>query len=409
MKLAIGLLATAALAQDAATALEQARDKVIAESTKLPRYVCVETIDRSYYSRNATAGGAPSCEKLVLDRKRGRDSLKLEKTDRLRVAVALRGGREMYSWTGAAPYTHGAEDVLNGGPIGTGPFAAYLLQVFTDPSVRFRLLGEPAETVEYGFRVPLEAGLHLVLGDRGWAPSGFSGSLRIDARSLAVSRLEVETDELPAESGMCEESTVVAFGDDLLRTESLAHLVMRDGTVSERAATLSDCREAEIAAPSPPYEGAPVPKDLHLHLELDRQIDTRVAAAGDPISATVAETGIVPGDGHLFGEAHLERKIDAGSKVSGRIVQMTHAGRYFFIGVAFDTLEEKGVRRPFYARLVSGPRAVDKALEGNKLTGHGMANWPHGTFAFRGVTEGQRYVVPAGFQSVWITVDPSDR
>ena len=394
VKFAIGLLATAAFAQDAMTTLAEARDKVLAQASGLSKYVCVETIDRSYYSRKVDPDAPPSCEKIALDRKHGHDSLKLEKTDRLRVAVRIFNGREVYSWTGDAPYAHGVEDVLNGGPIGTGPFAAYLLQMLTDPSVRFRLLGEPAENVEYGFRVPLEAGLRVVLSQSGWLPSAFGGSLRIDAHSLAVRRLDVDTDELPAESGMCEENTVLTFGDDFLPTQSRARLVMRDGTETERVTTISDCREAEVAAPSPPSEGAPFPKGLRLPLEFDRAIDTSVAAAGDPISATVAETVIVPG-----------RMVGAGVKVSGRIVQLSHAGRYFFIGVAFDTLEEKGVRRPFYARLITPPPAVENRSQGNHLTGHGNPDWPHSTLAWHE----SRHAVPAGFKTIWVTVDPSER
>jgi hypothetical protein len=88
--------------------------------------------------------------------------------------------------------------------------------------------------------------------------------------------------------------------------------------------------------------------------------------------------------------------------VAGRIVQMTHAGSALFIGIAFDIIEEKGVAWPFYAKLVSPPPAIERGSQGNHLTGHGIRGWPHSTFSFRA----SRPVVPAGFQSVWITVTP---
>jgi hypothetical protein len=70
MRLAIGLLAFAAFAQDAVTTLDQVRDKVLAAAAKLPNYVCTETIDRSYYSRKSGADSPPSCEKIALDRRK---------------------------------------------------------------------------------------------------------------------------------------------------------------------------------------------------------------------------------------------------------------------------------------------------------------------------------------------------
>jgi hypothetical protein len=102
MKLALGLLAAAAFAQDPVETLDRARNQVLVRTRNLPEQACVETIDRSYYSRK-NAGDSVSCERLMLDRKNGRDVLRLDMTDRLRVSVRTAQGREIYSWTGAAP------------------------------------------------------------------------------------------------------------------------------------------------------------------------------------------------------------------------------------------------------------------------------------------------------------------
>jgi hypothetical protein len=398
MRLAIGLLAVAAFAQDAAITLEQARDKVLAATSNLPKYVCVETIDRSYYSRKNPPDTPPSCEKIALDRKRGRDALQLDKTDRLRLAVVIAQGHEIYSWTGIAPYAHGVEDILNGGPIGTGPFAAHLLDTFTNPAVRFRLLNEPSDMLDYGFRVPVEASRYSVLANGQWIPTGYSGSLHIGRDSLEVRRLEVETDELPPDTGMCEESTVLEFrgSNRLLPAGSRTHDILRDATETDRVNTISDCREGPATPPVIPLrQGAPVPRDLRVELQFDSDIDSDVAAAGDAISATVTLPAIAYG--------YL---MDAGAKVTGRIVQMTHAGSAFFIAVAFDTVEQKGVASRFYAKLISPPSATETGS--HKLTGHGMPGWPHGTLEFQVSKRQRRYVIPAGFKSIWVTVAPED-
>jgi hypothetical protein len=316
------------------------------------------------------------------------------KTDRLRVAVRVSYGREVYSWTGAAPDEHGVEDILNGGPIGTGPFAAHLLDIFTNPSARFRLLSEPSDTLQYGFRVPAAASHYSVLAGGTWLPTGYAGELRIDAGSLELRQLEVSTEELPAETTICEESTLLEFRGSPLPAVSRTHDILHDATETDRVATISDCREPSASpAPAPERNGSrPLEEGLRLQLRLDSDIDTAAAAAGDAVSATVVLTlGL------------------NGAKVSGRIVHVEHRHEptpAFLIAIAFDTIEQKGVRSPFYARLLGPNVAVEIASQGNKLTGHGLEDWPHGMFGFNAGRRQERYVVPAGFVSKWVTVTP---
>jgi hypothetical protein len=389
MKLALGLLAVVAFAQDPVETLDRARNQVLAHTRNLPEQVCVETIDRSYYSRK-NAGDSASCERLLLDRKNGRDVLRLDKTDRLRVAVRFASGREIYSWTGPAPYDHGVEDILNGGPIGTGPFAAQLTGIFVNPAVRFRLLTEAANFIEYGFRVPVEASPYLVMGGGKWQATGYSGSVRVDRGSLAVERLEMNTGELPPDTGICEEDSVLEFHDPgrYLPTTSRVHMVMRDTTETERAITMSGCREA-VESPSPALTGQPLEPRTRVKLTLDRALDSDTAAGGDEVSATVRLPLIL-----------------AGAKVTGRIVHVVldREPTQFEVTLAFDTIEREGMTSPFYARLVSPPSAKEVVLQKTKLTGHGRADWPHGTLIFH--TRKPHFVIPASFQSTWETVEP---
>jgi len=95
VKRAIGLIAITALAQDPSAMLQKARDKMLAEIPNHPRIHCVETIDRSYFSRRSLLGSPASCERLSGDRKQGRAKLRLDATDRLRVEVAVTQGTEM--------------------------------------------------------------------------------------------------------------------------------------------------------------------------------------------------------------------------------------------------------------------------------------------------------------------------
>jgi hypothetical protein len=71
--------------------LDQARYPVVPSTRK---YTCVETVDRSYFSRNNynPLASAPPCERLSAERKKGRPELRLDATDRLRVEVTVTQG-----------------------------------------------------------------------------------------------------------------------------------------------------------------------------------------------------------------------------------------------------------------------------------------------------------------------------
>ena len=207
VKRAIGLIAMTALAQDPSAMLQKARDKMLAEIPNHPRIRCVETIDRSYFSRRSLLGSPASCERLSADRKQGRAKLRLDATDRLRVEVAVMQGTEIYSWTRPASFSSSVEQILQFGPTGTGAFAAHLLDIFSNLSVRFRTLEDSGGNLEYAFRVPIEASHFLIKAGTQWLPAGYSGSFAIEPRSLEIQRFAMESDELPPTTSLCEVST----------------------------------------------------------------------------------------------------------------------------------------------------------------------------------------------------------
>ena len=393
MKLAVGLLALAAHAQDSIHTLSQARDKLLAESRDLPRFACVETIDRSYYSR--PAGGTPtSCENLALARKNGKSHLRLDRADRLRLRVTIAGGHEIYSWTGAAPSAHKVEEILDTGPIGTGAFAGHLLEVFQNPQVRFRVLREGAEMLEYGFRMPMEASRYLAASPNGWLPAGYSGSVRIDAGSLDIRHFEVVSDELPPETGICQQGTVLDFrkrkdsaNDWLIPTASRTHDIEVDASETESVILFSDCREHAVEPEPAAPKGALLAPGQRLTVAFDRAIDAATAAAGDEISATVKSP------------ANL-----AGATLSGRLVAVIRREpeEQLFVSVAFDMLVDHGAASPFYAKLIKPQPAVESTGP-VRMPGPGVKEWPHGMMVFR-TGRPQTYVVPGGFRSTWETI-----
>jgi hypothetical protein len=148
--------------------------------------------------------------------------------------------------------------------------------------------------------------------------------------------------------------------------------------------TLSDCRKYQPEAkPAKPDRAAPLPSGLTILLALESAIDADTAAAGDPISASVAAPVPRPRTKIII--------LPEGAIVRGRIVRMEHdllAAR-FLVSIAFESLEVNGVESPFYAG-VKEPKAILREQ-----------SWPNGTVVF---TKG--HVLPAGYVSTWLTVVP---
>ena len=92
--------------KESSALLERARDKIIQSARRLPKYTCLQNIDRTYYappppkrsqhSMSEAPGPASTCsENLSASRS------PLEAKDRLRIEVAVAGDHEIESWPGA--------------------------------------------------------------------------------------------------------------------------------------------------------------------------------------------------------------------------------------------------------------------------------------------------------------------
>ena len=90
---------------DPAAVLEQARTRLQAMALNLERYVCVETIDRSYYRRVAPRK-APALPEppAACAPPPANDPYQLATTDRVRLEVTVSEGAELHSWPGATRF-----------------------------------------------------------------------------------------------------------------------------------------------------------------------------------------------------------------------------------------------------------------------------------------------------------------
>lgn len=413
-----------------AQVLEQVRAKLQAMSRNLERYVCIETVNRSYYQQVAPRNSAPqpdaeaACGPSVSSTPMigGKDPL--QSTDRVRLEVTLANGRELHSWPGATRFeSRDVDALIRNGPVSTGAFGSYLASIFGRPEVSFRYNGERAmdgRTVfEYRYNVPLEASHYDVRVNGVWKPAAFEGEFSIDPRTLALERLTIRTSELPAGATFCQASTAVDYqhvhigdSDVLLPGQSMLQIVLGHGRETRNITTFANCREyqaeSEIvfddsarndatAAPIASRGLVSLPIGLPIILALTAPIDTAAAAAGDPVAATVLKPVRRPGS-----PVDL---IPAGAVVQGRLRRVEHhllSTPYFLIVISFNRVDIKGALSPFAARSEPDPDLARELGANLAVRETGVRFWGVGSFLFP--TNKTRLVIPAGFQSKWFTL-----
>jgi hypothetical protein len=410
--------------------LDRARQKVAAGIRGLPKFTCLETVERTYYAppierisgKIMTEAPINSCDGKRFG-KNGAPSI--DATDRLRLGVTVAGGDEIYSWAAANSFeSRSVFQMVFTGPISTGSFGQYLVGIFENPGVRFKFTGtkndRSGEVVQYAFEVPVEASHYDVVVGDGWKATGYHGWFQLDA-AADLTRLVIETEQLPAEARLCRARTSIDYHHTPIGKETL--LIPRRSELDTLSAyagetssvtTFSSCQEYTVESSvrfdeqeaSQPKTSAqtnpPLPSGLSLTLTLLSPIDTRVAAAGDAVSAKVSKT--------VRASHSNEILVPAGSIVHGRILQMRHqySSSQFLISIRFDTIETNGVLSALSIKLdrelqaeKSGAldrlrrRSVEFSLPPPASGGPGAL--------FVVPARSGRYVFPRGFESKWIT------
>ena len=406
---------------DPADVLAHARDNVAERAERLPDYMCVQTVDRSYFKRARVEHPLPSCDQMSAEKKGNAYKLKLQATDRLRLDVKVSGDEEIASWAGANRFDSGnVKEVISSGPYGTGSLGTMIDDIFVNGRNSFQYIGEEtadgARLFEYSFFVPAVSSHYFILTGRDRHTTAYTGTLWIDSDSFDLKRLAVRTRELSPDTGACEASTTVDYqrtrvgaGEFLLPRQSTLHFLMTDTSEMETAATYSDCREyraestirfddtaqQESAKSKAAFRGAaPPPAGLSVTLALTEPIDSDTAAAGDIVLEKVRKP--------VRASHSKDVLIPAGAVVRGRITRMEHwleQPKHFTISILLESLEVNGVSTPFYARLERGSSSgrglpVHLPLPGQQVR----------VGEFVCPTSSGRHVMPRGYESDWLTI-----
>ena len=148
--------------------LEQTRASVQRATRNLPRFTCLETVDRQYFDnppvrKNMLTAPAPEACPAVFVEPDGRIP---QWTDRLRLEVTVADGREIHAWPTASEFDTRPIDEIVEGPITTGGFGGYLSDVFDNPGTHFTFMGDRVVNgrmlFEFAYRIPLESSHYSV-------------------------------------------------------------------------------------------------------------------------------------------------------------------------------------------------------------------------------------------------------
>jgi hypothetical protein len=416
-------------AEDPSNVLAHCKSRILERAERLPNYTCHETVDRRYFRTTKPVVPAPECGQLRNSLDQGGLKLELDATDRVRLEVKVSGGLEIGSWPGASQFdSRSIFELAGGGAFGTGPLGTLLTDVFVNDGTTFVFAGEQDKLLVYRYDVPLSASHYYIQAWGSWRPVAFDGRVWIEPATFDLKRIESHTHELPPESHACYATTTVDYDrlgnrphDFLAPAKSALQFLMRNGATQEIDTVYSRCREYQVEstlrfddAPLEPAvqaaakdSGSVLSAGLAVSLVFTSPIDTSTAAAGDVVGAQTRKAVLDPQSGRVL--------IPAGAPVELRITTMRHEGqspRYFLISLLLERYQADGVWSPLSATLDLKDQGENirrmMSLRGASIslpTGRQSALVT--TLYFP--ASGERYVVPRGFKTNWVTVSPAKK
>ena len=339
----------------------QVRAKVLDDVNHVPRYTCVQTVNRAQFRPQYSAKPA-GCRALIAARKQLTSAGYLIVRDRLRLDVAVVDGAETFSWAGARQFeTSHVDDLVKSGATGSGEFVSYLISVFGPDTDSISYLGQWL----FAFNVPLEKS-HYRYSTRGpHRTIGYHGSFLVDPATAELKRLTVVADQFPPGDEVCRvednmdyNRVKIGNGDFLLPEAVAMDVLFSEGIESVNEIAYSNCHEyagqatirfdddavaigaPKSEAPQPAAPARQLPPGLRFRIGLTSPIHSETAAAGDAV------TGVIL---HEVKDRKLGIVARENDVVHGRILQLEQHMYPFprwLLAIRFDTLEHDGVEQP---------------------------------------------------------------
>lgn len=424
----LGVAACGAADSPAQTLFNRLRSNVLADLARVPRYTCVETIERREI-RHQFSRMPNSCPALAAIRdKNAADGVVIWR-DRLRLDVAVGEKSEMFSFAGANRFdSESIEGLALSGATSSGDFGTFLASVFGADAEQFRYVGEkeiPLGTyAAYEYTVPVGKSHYSYKNGRGGGGViGYYGTFFAAPGPALLRRLVVEADRFPTGEICRMRDTLdytrlkVGSGDFLIPEVSTMEILHRDGEETRNETHYSNCHEFtgestirfddpdEAADPKSAANAAKaalraLPSKTRVTVKIDPPVNSDTAAAGDPI------TGVVEHEVRQKGQV-VFRTTD---RLQGRLLQLEQAmlpQPRWTVAIRFDSVSRDGVEEPVTFRPVDDG---DRTPEPPRMMGRRMQPMPGrtvpvtsrppgaGVFLF---TQAGRLALDAKFHSQW--------
>jgi hypothetical protein len=394
--------------------LARIKAKVHENLSRLPRYTCLESVERA-------------------NRPPGKPDFHV--VDTLHLEVTRIGEDEFYSWPGGRQFEGSALALVGSGTISTGEFFGHAANVFDNPATQIHFAGKERyrdrAALRYDYMTAsFASGWTLnFAGHKGVASS--YGSFWADADSLELLRLDSFAGDIPAGLPFLAvtsriDYTRVQIGDArVILPQSAEMSVTRpDGEDRNRLAfghwrpyvtestLVVDERAPAAEAVKASVQEFTLPANLAIALRLEQPIDSSSAGEGDPITARLA--------------ADLKVKsavvVPKGALVRGRIRRLERYSEpvpHFIVGLEFAEIEFDGKRWLFQARLeqVDPIPGLSWVLSNKHAESFGGKPGEATMQIFKGETlatadvpgvgtffmQGTRFRLPGGFHMLWRT------
>ena len=340
---------------------QKVRARVLDDVSHVPRYTCVQTVNRAQYRQPYSVR---SCRSIIAARREAASRGYLTVRDRLRLDVAVVDGAETFSWAGARQFeTSRVDDLVKSGATGSGEFVSYLTSVFGADTDSVTYLGQSL----FGFNVPLAKSHYTYSTNGPDRTAAYHGSFVVDPATAELKRLTVVADQFPSGDDVCRvednmdyHRVKIGNGDFLLPAAATMDVLFGDGIESVNEIGYSDCHEYageatirfddDASAPGSPKKEGPAPASaaaarqlpagLRFRIGLTSPIRSETAAAGDAV------TGVIL---HEIKDRKLGIIAREKDVVHGRILQLEqhmYPLPRWLLSIRFDTLEHDGVEQP---------------------------------------------------------------
>jgi hypothetical protein len=417
---------------DPSQALLEIRRQIAASISRLPNYLCTQTVDRQTLEPNISLHAHSSCEQIIESVDKSSGDFKIVSSDRLRLDVALNAKAEMYSWVGEGRFDdRELSEIVRRGTTSTGAFGSFLHAIFATDSASFTFKGEAQlagrQVLEYGFEVPITRSGYIVSNETINRVTGYTGTFTADAKTLDLLRLEIRTDALPTELRICRSITALDYTkikmngvDVLLPSEVNVRMLAGDGRESHNRTIFSGCHqfmgESKLIFDDVPAEGGTAASamakaktftlsdGLKVSVALTQAVNLETAAAGDPVTGRLTRP---------IKDLSNDLIIPKGTKVNGRIFGLLSyylgsSGLEF--GLKWESIELDGVKHPLDLLVKSaGPGSANLPMVHGRWLEISATFRPEergvGFFLLQNV--GKHYQIPSGFETEWVTLPAS--